>query len=42
MNKKAEKKRKDKWDTAHVLLELITSGGELIIYGIRALVRWWN
>lgn len=41
MKRKKEKKRKDK-DGLFDLLDLITSAGELIFYGVRALIRWWN
>jgi len=41
MKRKKEKKRQGK-DVAFDLLDLITSAGELILYGVRALIRWWN
>lgn len=41
MKRKKEKKRKNR-DAALDLLDLLTSGGELIFYGVRVLIRWWN
>ena len=38
---KRKKEKKDN-DAVFDLLDLITSAGELIFYGVRALIRWWN
>jgi hypothetical protein len=39
---KRKKKQEDRWYVADVLIDFISYGGEAILYGVRALIKWWN
>ncbi|WP_281182026.1 hypothetical protein [Domibacillus iocasae] len=42
MGRIRKKKQEDRWYVADVLIDFISYGGEAILYGVRALIKWWN
>ncbi len=42
LERKRKKKGEDRWYVADILIEAVTYGGEALLYGIRALVKWLN